>query len=85
MEVRLENKKAGPVRGIEPVLSEIEQRLHSEPEAWLKQLQSRPGSFMELERAVYRAFQQMADQVVAGLLAQATAPPEFAEAAQKKK
>lgn len=84
MEIRVESKSANPVRGIEPVLSEIEQRLHSEPEAWLKQLQARPGSFMELEKAVHRAFQQMADQVVAGLLAQATAPPAFADAAKKK-
>ena len=84
MEIRVESKSANPVRGIEPVLSEIEQRLHSEPEAWLKQLQSRPGSFLELEKAVHRAFQQMADRVVAGLLAQATAPPEFADAAKKK-
>ena len=84
MEIRLESKKASPLGGIEPVLTAIEQRLHSEPEAWLKQLQSRPGSFTELERAVHRAFQQMADQVVAGLLAEATAPLEFAEAAKKK-
>ena len=84
MEIRVESETANPLRGIEPVLSEIEQRLHSEPAAWLKQLQSRPGSFMELEKAVHRAFQQMADQVLAGLLAQATAPPEFADAAQKK-
>jgi hypothetical protein len=84
MEVRVASKQGVPLRGIEPVLSEIEQRLHSEPEAWLKQLQARPGSFMELEKAVHRAFQQMADQVVAGLLAQATASEEFAEAAKKK-
>ena len=84
MEVRLGSKQAVPLRGMEPVLSEIEQRLHSEPQTWLKQLQARPGSFMELEKAVHQAFQQMADQVVAGLLAQTTAPEEFAEAAKKK-
>jgi hypothetical protein len=84
MEVRLESKKASPLRGIEPVLSEIEERLHSEPGIWLKQLQARPGSFMELEKRVHRAFQQMADQVVAGLLAQATAASDFADAAKKK-
>jgi hypothetical protein len=84
MEIRLGSKKAGPLQGIEPVLSAIEQRLHHEPEAWLKQLQSCPGSFLELEKAVHRSFQQMADQVVAGLLAQATAPAEFADAAKKK-
>jgi hypothetical protein len=84
MEVRLESKKAIPLRGIEPVLTVIEQRLHSEPEAWLKQLQSRPGSFAELEKDVHRTFQQMADQVVAGLLAQATAATAFADSAKKK-
>ena len=84
MEIRLESRKASALGGIEPVLSEIEQRLHSEPEVWLQQLQSRPGSFLELEKSVHRAFQQMADQVVAGLLAQATAPAEFADAAKKK-
>src|SRR5205807_1111947 len=45
MEVRLENKKAAPLTGIQPVLATIEQRLHSEPQSWLKQLQAQPGSF----------------------------------------
>jgi hypothetical protein len=47
-------------------------------------LQARPGSFTDLERDVHRAFQQMADQVIAGLLAEATARAEFADAAKKK-
>ena len=84
MEVRLEGKKATPLSGIEPVLTAIEQRLQREPEVWLKQLQSRPGSFTDLEKEVHRSFQQMADQVVAGLLAQATAAAEFTDAAKKK-
>ena len=83
MEVRLE-KKAMPLSGIEPALTAIEERLHREPQAWLTQLQSRPGSFTDLERDVHRAFQQMADQVIAGLLAEATTRAEFADAAQKK-
>jgi hypothetical protein len=83
MEVRLE-KKAAPLSGIEPALTAIEKRLHREPQAWLTQLQSRPGSFTDLERDVHRAFQQMADQVIAGLLAEATARAEFTDAAQKK-
>ena len=84
MEVRLDNKKAAPLTGIQPVLATIEQRLHSEPEAWLKQLQAHPGSFADLEKRVHQSFQQMADQLVAGLLAQATAPAEFTDAAKKK-
>jgi len=84
MEIRLESKKATPLSGIEPVLTAIEQRLHDAPEAWLKQLQTRPGSLADLEKDVHRTFQQMADQLVAGLLAQATATAAFADAAKKK-
>jgi hypothetical protein len=84
MEIRLESKTATRLSGIEPVLTAIEQRLHDAPTAWLQQLQTRPGSFADLEKDVHQAFQQMADQVVAGLLAQATATTAFADAAQKK-
>ena len=66
------------------MLTAIQGRLDIEPQAWLKQLQADPGSFADLEKNVHRAFQQMADQVVAGLLAQATGPAAFAEAAKKK-
>lgn len=84
MEVRVESKKAAPLPGIEPVLTAIEQRLQREPQAWLKELQAHPGSFVDLEKNVHRVFQQLADQMVAGLLAQATAAAEFADAAKKK-
>ena len=84
MEIRLESKQATVLSGIAPVLTAIEQRLHREPADWLQQLQTRPGSFADLERDVHRAFQQIADQVVAGLLAQATTTAAFADAAQKK-
>jgi len=84
MEVRLESKQTSPLSGIDPVLSGIQDRLQSLPEAWLKQLQANPGSFAALEKSVHRAFQQMADHLVAGLLAQATAPADFADAAKKK-
>jgi hypothetical protein len=84
MEVRLEKKQATPLSGIEPVLTAIQGRLHKEPQAWLRQLQAHPGSFADLEKSVHQTFQQMADQVVAGLLAQATAPAAFADDAKKK-
>ena len=50
----------------------------------LQALQQDPGSFADLEKAVHHAFQQMADQLVAGLLAQATQPEDFAQVAKKK-
>lgn len=84
MEVRVEGKKAAPLAGIEPVLRAIQQRLQSHPQDWLQQLRKDPGSFADLEQSIHQTFRQMADQVVAGLLAQATAPAAFADAAKKK-
>lgn len=84
MEVRMESKKGAALNGIDPVLSEIQKRLQNHPQAWLQTLQENPGSFSELEKTVHHAFQQMADQLVAGLLAQATQADDFAATAKKK-
>ena len=84
MEVRMESKKGSVVTGIDPVLAQIQQRLQARPKEWLVALQQDPGKFVDLEKEVHRAFAQMADQVVAGLLAEATADSDFAQAAKKK-
>ena len=84
MEVRMDSKKGPVVRGIDPVLAEIQQRLQAQPQEWLKTLAQNPGSLANLEQDIHRTFTQMADRVVAGLLAQATADAAFADAAQKK-
>jgi hypothetical protein len=84
MEVRMEDKKAAALSGVEPVLAAIQQRLQTRPKDWLQKLQQNPSKFGDLEKEIHRAFAQMADQVVAGLLAEATADADFAEAAKKK-
>lgn len=84
MEVRLESQKGTKVIGIDPVLAEIQQRLQAHPKEWLKALEQDPGNFANLEQEIHRAFAQMADRVMAGLLAQATADAAFADAAKKK-
>ena len=84
MEVHLDRKKEAAVHGIDPVLAEIQKRLKSHPRKWLQTLKENPGSFVDLEKAVHDAFQQMADQLVAGLLAQATAGEDFAQGVKKK-
>ena len=84
MEVRLESKTGTKVSGIDAVLAEMQQRLEAQPKEWLKKLEQNPGNFANLEQEVHRAFAQMADRVVAGLLAQATAAAAFADAAKKK-
>ena len=84
MVIRMGSKEGDVLTGIEQARAEIEQRLQKHPEEWLQKLQENPGQFADLEQTVHRAFRQMADQMVAGLLAQATQPAEFAEAAKKK-
>ena len=46
-------------------------------------MEQNPSGLANLEQEIHRALRQMADRVVAGLLAQATADSSFAEAAQK--
>lgn len=84
MEVRMETQKGTVVAGIDPVLTQIQQRLQACPKEWLLALQQDPGKFADVEKEVHHAFTQMADQVVAGLLAEATSDPDFTEAAKKK-
>jgi hypothetical protein len=84
MEIRVESKMGAVVKGIEPVLAEIQKRLQSHPREWLRSLQQNPSGFGDLEKTVHHAFQQMADQLIAGLLAQATQGDDFAQTAKKK-
>ena len=84
MEVRVESNKGAALKGIDPVLAEIQKRLQSHPQEWLRKLQDNPAGFGDLEKTVHHAFQQMADQLVAGLLAQATQGDDFAQTAKKK-
>lgn len=84
MEVRMQSKKGTALKGIDPVLAEIQKRLQSHPQEWLRRLQDNPAGFSDLEKTVHHAFQQMADQLVAGLLAQTTQGDHFADNAKKK-
>jgi hypothetical protein len=84
MDIRLGSQQGATVNGIGLVLIEIQKRLQRHPGEWLQSLQEDPGSFANLERTVHVTFQQMADQLVAGLLAQATQGDDFAQSAKKK-
>jgi hypothetical protein len=84
MEVRLDSHAGKPLKGLDPVLAQIHKRLQSHPQEWLRSLQKNPAGFADLEKQVHHAFQQMADHLVAGLLAQATSAEDFANHAQKK-
>jgi hypothetical protein len=84
MEVRMDSQKGPVINGIDPVLAEIQERLKAHPKQWLKALAQNPGGLANLEQEIHRTFAQMADRVVAGLLAQTTADSTFADSAKKK-
>jgi hypothetical protein len=84
MEVRLEGASGPMVTNVDEVLRQLQQQLKDQQQGWVAELREYPAKFADLEAHIHQTFQGLADQVVAGVLAQATAAPEFAEAAKKK-
>jgi hypothetical protein len=83
MEIRME--KAGkPLAGVAQVVAELQRQLPTQQSQWMEQLRQSPERFAELEVTVHQVFQQMADQVMAGLLAEVSKPADFAQDAKKK-
>jgi copper homeostasis protein CutC len=83
MEIRME-KAAKPLAGVAEVVAGLQRQLPTQQSKWIEQLRQSPGKFAELEVTVHHAFQQMADQVMAGLLAEVSKPADWAQDAKKK-
>lgn len=82
MEIRM--AKAGPpITGAAEVVAQMQRQMPTRQAEWLRQLREKPETFADLERTVHGVFQQLADQVVAGLLAEATKPAEWAHDSKK--
>jgi predicted ArsR family transcriptional regulator len=84
MEVRLQGRTGPVVKSVAEVLQQVQQQLQDQQQQWLAQLRDHPAKFADLEAHIHQTFQHLADQVVAGVLAQATAADEFAQDAKKK-
>jgi hypothetical protein len=84
MEVRVQGKCGPVVKNVADVLRQVQQQLQDQQGQWVAQLRARPATFADLEAQIHRAFQDLADQVVAGVLAQATTADAFAPDSQKK-
>jgi hypothetical protein len=69
MELRFESATGTPVAPLPELLAGIAQQLDHEQQTWLQCLLADPHQFSDVEVAVHHTFQQLADQVVAGLLA----------------
>jgi len=84
MEVRVQGRAGPVVKNVAEVLQQMQQQLHDRQGEWVAQLRDQPARFVDLEAQIHRTFQDLADQVVAGVLAQATALDDFAKDAKKK-
>jgi hypothetical protein len=84
MEVRLEGASGPMVTNVDEVLRQLQQQLKEQQLKWVAELRDHPAKFADLEARIHQTFQGLADQVVAGVLAQATAADDFAENAKKK-
>ena len=84
MEVRVHGKCGPVVKNVDDVLRQVQQKLQDQQGQWVAQLRDQPAQFADLEAHIHRTFQDLADQVVAGVLAQVTAADDFAQDAKKK-
>ena len=84
MEVRVEGRAGPVVKSVDEVLQQVQEQLQAQRGQWLAQLRAEPGKFADLEARIHQTFQGLADQVVAGVLAQVTAADDFAQDAKKK-
>ena len=73
MEVRTSKDKNAPVVSSPPeVVEQLAEQLRLKQQQWLERLTQQPQAFADLEATVHLAFDQLADQLVASLLAKAT-------------
>jgi hypothetical protein len=84
MHFRSDSQRGPDIPTPAQTLEQIQQQLTAQQQAWAKQLNRDPAAFAQLEPQIHLAFGQLADQLVASLLAHAAQQPAVAEAAQKK-
>jgi hypothetical protein len=85
MEARITPDKNGPVVSSPPeVVEKLAEQLRVQQQHWLQRLTQKPQSFADLEVAVHHAFAQLADQLVASLLVEATQQSAALEDQKKK-
>jgi hypothetical protein len=82
MDVRIGSKSASPVR-LNDVAEGIAPQVRRLQDEWLAKLAEHPERFGQLEQEIHNAFAGLADQLVAGLLAEADKAAAM-RAAQKK-
>jgi hypothetical protein len=81
---RFRSKVGEAVPPTQEALADIQAKLQQQQQLWAQRLAQDPACFATLEQEVHLHFGQLADQLVASLLAGAAGQPALAQAAKKK-
>jgi hypothetical protein len=81
---RFGSKSGEAVPPAQQALQDIHSQLQQQQRRWAEKLAHDPACFASLEQAIHLRFGQLADQLVASLLAGAANQPALPEAAKKK-
>lgn len=84
MRIRLDSQNGAAVPTPDKALELIHAQLTGQQALWAAQLTREPATFASLEPQIHLAFGQLADQLVASLLAHAAQQQPLADAAKKK-
>jgi uncharacterized protein YukE len=85
MQIRTDAHDNSTVAPLASILNEMQKELSRLQEGWSHQLQEDPSRFGQVEGEVHQTFQQLADQVVAGLLGAVGQQPALEEACKKSR
>jgi hypothetical protein len=85
MRVRTDTRAGSTVPPIPAILTELQKQLNRLKEDWSQQLRQDPSRFGQVEVEVHHAFQELADQVVAGLLGEMGQGPALEDACKKSR
>ena len=83
MDIRIGSKNGPLVRSVSETVEQIHMQIQTNHTQWLEQMAAEPGRLAEVEQALHQRFSQLADQLMATLLAEASRRAA-AQEAQKK-
>ena len=81
---RFGSKSGAAVPPAQQALADIQAQLKQQQQLWAKQLAKDPACFATLEQEIHLRFGQLADRLVASLLAGTVDQPALDQAAKKK-
>jgi hypothetical protein len=81
---RFGSKSGKAVPPAQRALADIHSQLQQQQQLWAEKLTQDPASLAALEQEIHQRFGQLADQLVASLLAGVASQPTLQEAAKKK-